>query len=249
MKENLVSIITPMYNAQQYIQKTIKSVQAQTYTEWEMLIVDDCSDDRSGEIVLVLAEQDPRIKYYRNSARSGVAGSRNYAISRAQGRYLAFLDSDDLWKPHKLECQIAFMKEKDAGFSYGMCEVIDENGRNLRKDRRVPERVDYKQLLKGNVIPCLTVVIDKKIMPDVKMPEIPHEDYAAWLTLLRQGGYAYGMQNVLAQYRVSNHTVSSNKIKAMRWTWRIYRNYMKLPVMKSVFYFCAYVWKAVWKHF
>lgn len=246
MKDKLVSVITPMYNAQNWIEETIFSVQAQTYQEWEMIIMDDCSVDDSPEIVKKLQEKDKRIKYFRNEKNRGVATTRNRAIECATGRYIAFLDSDDRWFPNKLEMQIQTMQKKDAAFCFSACEVIDQKGERVNV-RQVPERVSYRELLRGNVIPCLTVILDRKHIPEIMMPQIPHEDYATWLKILKNGNVAYGVNEILASYREGGNTVSSDKLKAMRWTWAIYRDYLGLSLCKASFYFCCYVWNALKK--
>lgn len=248
MVEDLVSIITPMYNAEKYIAETIASVQAQTYEKWEMLIVDDASTDGSASIVQKMMMNDERIKYYKNSVNCGVAQSRNIAISKARGRFLAFLDSDDLWRPVKLEEQLQMMKESGSAFCYGACSVIDETGKSIRRDRYVPEKIDYKELLKGNVIPCLTVVIDHKRIPDIIMPQIPHEDYATWLTILKEGIVACGINEVVADYRVCRDSVSSHKGSALKWTWNIYRNYLNLNLCACIYNFCWYAIRGLGKH-
>lgn len=246
MKENLVSIITPMYNSQKYIEDVIQSVQGQTYKEWEMIIVDDCSSDQGPEIVKRLQSYDERIKYYRNEYNCGVAATRNRAIGYASGRFLAFLDSDDQWYPSKIERQLEEMHASQSAFCYTACDVIDQDGNQINV-RRVPEKIDYQELLKGNVIPCLTVLIDRKKIPDIEMPYIPHEDYATWLKILKSGVKAYGIDETLAAYRESNKSLSSNKIKAMRWTWDIYRRFLGMNIGKSVFCFCHYVINALRK--
>ena len=241
MKENLVSIITPMYNSKGTISQAIESVLNQSYKEWEMIIVDDCSCDGSIDIINVYAKKDNRIRYFIHKKNLGVARTRNNAINQAKGRYLAFLDSDDIWKADKLEKQIGYMKEMQAFFSYSACEIINKNGETIGKVRNVPEKTSYKKLLRGNVIPCLTVVLDRSKINKVEMPDIPHEDYATWLDILKQGGIAHGINEVLAEYRISSDSVSGNKWRAMKWTWNIYRRHQELDFFKSSYYFICYV--------
>lgn len=247
MMEDLVSVITPMYNAEKYIKETIASVQAQTYQKWEMIIVDDGSTDKSADIVKEFMKNEPRIRYYRNNVNCGVAQSRNVAISKAQGRYIAFLDSDDLWRPVKLEKQLQVMRESGSPFCYGACSVIDGTGKKIKKDRNVPKKIDYRKLLKGNMIPCLTVVIDRKNVPGITMPQIPHEDYATWLTILKSGVVAYGTDAVIADYRVGHESTSSQKGKAFKWTWNIYRKYLELNLCSCIYNFCWYAIKGISK--
>lgn len=244
MEKNLVSIITPMYNAEKWIEKTILSVQGQSYQNWEMIIIDDCSSDNSAIIVKNMAKLDNRIKYHKNVENSGVAVTRNRGIGYSIGQYIAFLDSDDLWYPEKLEKQIEKMQREKVAFCYTACCVIDENDKKTGKVRYVPASIDYKELLKGNEIPCLTVVLDREQISDIEMPQIHHEDYVTWLNILRSGITAHGMNEVLAAYRVNTHSLSGNKFKAMGWTWNIYRNYLKLNIFQSCRYFVWYVIKA-----
>lgn len=248
MIKGLVSIITPMYNSQATIEKTILSVINQSYENWEMIIVDDKSVDAGPEIVARYATSDKRIIYYKASNNSGVSEARNKAIEMSTGQYIAFLDSDDTWEIDKLKKQIEFIDEKNAGFVYSACDCIDYED-NYIKTRNVPEKVDYKELLKGNVIPCLTVMIDKEKINIPKMKAIHHEDYSMWLDILKNGENAYGINEVLAHYRVGGKSVSSNKLKAMKWTWDIYRKDQGIGILKSSYYFINYVIKAFikWK--
>ena len=244
---DLVSIITPMYNAKETIESTIASVKAQTYKNWEMIIVDDCSNDGSAAYVEQCASKDERIRLIRHDHNCGIAETRNTAMQHARGRYVAFLDSDDLWLPQKLEKQISFMKEHDASFSHTACEVVNESGQKIGKIRHVPLQVNYDELLIGNVINCLTVVIDVKRIGRPIMPAIRHEDYACWLEILQKEEYAWGLDEVLAEYREVGTSMSGNKIRVAVWQWNIYRKYLKLNLIKSVYYFIHYTWNALKK--
>lgn len=236
-----------MYNAKRYIKKTIESVQKQTYQNWEMIIMDDLSEDGCDEIVKELAEKDTRIKYFCVSEKSGVANTRNAAMQQASGQYMAFLDSDDLWQPMKLERQMNLMQEKQCAFVFGGCDVIDENGEPQNKVRHVPEYITYDELLWGNVIPCLTVLVDREKTGDFTMPVMGHEDYATWLTVLKKVGDAYGIDEVLGSYRVNRNSVSGKKLRTIRWTWNIYRKNQKLPVYKSFLYLMGHLMQAARK--
>ena len=246
MIEGLVSVITPMYNAEKWIEKTIRSVQIQEYQNWEMIIVDDCSTDQGPGIVKRIQCEDERVKYYRNEMNCGVAATRNIAICYASGQYIAFLDSDDLWYPEKLKRQIDKMQREQIAFCYSACEVIDGEGKK-KNVRYVPEKVSYEKLLKGNVIPCLTVVLDRNYIPEIQIPRIHHEDYAAWLKILKNGITAYGLNEVLASYREAGISVSSDKFQAMKWTWCIYRRFLGLNLLKSSYCFCFYAVNALKK--
>lgn len=245
--QELVSIITPMYNAGRYIGEAIESVQRQTYPNWEMIIMDDLSDDGSAEIVQEYAKADGRIRYFRETVKSGVAKGRNDAMKLAGGRYLAFLDSDDLWKPKKLEKQLSFLKNRRCAFTYAACDVVDENSVATSKVRHVPPKITYEKLLWGNVIPCLTVLLDREFVGEFSMPEIGHEDYAAWLTIFRKIPAAYGIDEILGSYRINNQSVSANKLRTIGWTWNIYRRNQKLPAYKSFFYLIGHLTQAMRK--
>ncbi len=247
MKEKQVSVIMPVYNKEKYIEATIKSVQEQTYENWEIVIIDDCSSDASSKIIKRYVDNDERIRYYKNEKNLGAAGSRNRAIELAKGRYIAFLDSDDLWMPNKLEKQIDYMSQNEYAFCYSACNVIDTEGKPSGKIRHIPEKVDYKELLKGNVIPCLTVVLDRTKVNNIKMQKMGHEDYVLWLDLLKQCGSAYGINEVLGSYREYGNSLSSNKFTAAQWMWKIYREYEKFGVIKSAWYFVNYAVRAVLK--
>lgn len=241
MNKNLVSIITPMFNSEKYIEGTIKSVLNQTYNEWEMLIIDDCSSDSSPEIVKSFVEKDSRIKYFKTESNQGVSYARNLAIKNSSGQFIAFLDSDDQWESEKLEKQIGYMKDNDFAITFTSYELMDENSNSLHKTIKVPCSVDYNGLLKGNIMGCLTVVIDKTKMDfDIKLSGIPHEDYVLWLSILKKGYIAYGVDEVLARYRKSSTSLSGNKLKAAKWTWNIYRNVEQISLPKAIYYFINY---------
>lgn len=243
----LVSIIMPCYNAERYIAQSIESVLAQTYQEWELLITDDCSTDKSVEIIKRYCEQDGRINLLINEHK-GIAETRNASIARAKGRFLAFLDNDDLWKPEKLEKQISYMFEKGIGFSYTSYELIDKDG--LLKNRVIQTQgvIDYKKYLRNTIIGCGTVMIDSDVVGHFSMPiNDTSDDMAAWLKILRKGFMAYPFNEVLLQYRVTGKSASSNKYKASRDVWRVYRKNERLSLVKSVFYFSCYAFNAVKK--
>lgn len=243
-----VSIVTPCYNCSKYIQATIDSVVAQTSSNWEMIIVDDCSSDSSFEIAKENSRKDPRIRALGLDTWSGPTIARNIAIEKAKGRYIAFLDSDDLWLPEKLEKQIEVMKNKDAVFSYTGYEKIDENG--YRKGRRVsvPESGNYNDLLTGCFIGCLTAVYDAKQIGKVYFPQIKRgQDYGLWLKILRSGYIAFGLNEVLALYRERRESLSSSKLKKAYYQWRIYRDLEELSLIKCAACFSAYSIKGVQK--
>lgn len=225
-QEPLVSVITPLYNSEKFIEETIKSVLDQTYTNWEMIIIDDCSEDRSVEIVEKYQQKENRIKLLKNKENLGVAESRNEGIKYAKGKYIAFLDSDDLWKKDKLKKQIFFMEENKYNFSYTKFEKIDEKGRRLNIYSKVLTRIQYKDLLYENIIGCLTVIYNKKKLGNLFMKKmLVGEDYTLWLDILKKEKYSYGLSENLAEYRVRKKSLSKNRIKTIKNLYIMYRKY------------------------
>lgn len=241
-----VSIITPAYNAERFIGEAIESVLAQTYSNWEMIIVDDCSTDQTVKLVKSYQAQDQRIKVIELEENSGSAVARNTAMDHATGKYLAFLDSDDLWLPTKLAKQVAFMQEKDIAFSFTKYSQMHEDGTTTKATTEAPSRVGYDRLMKHCVIGCLTVMLDKdKIGPERMVNIRTRQDYAFWLTLTRKGFKAYGLPEVLANYRLVENSISSNKYKAAKQNWYVYRHIEKQSLWKSIWYFSNYAIRSV----
>ena len=238
---NLVSIITPMYNAEKYIDETIKIVQCQTYSNWEMIIVDDCSTDKCAEIVKSYMEKDSRIKYYSLNKNSGPAAARTKAMKMATGKYMAFLDSDDIWKKEKLEKQINFMKKNDYAFSCTSYEQVDENRVPLNKVINCIEKCDYNRALLDNPIGNSTVMYDVEKMGKFEVPNIrKRNDFALWLKMLKNEKYIWGLPEILVQYRVRKDSISSNKLDLIKYQWDLYRNIEHLSVLRSSFHICYY---------
>jgi len=246
MSNELVSIIMPAYNSETTIAESIESVLAQTYSSWELIIIDDCSTDETRKVVT--AYNDKRIRYYLQSQNLGVAMARNKGISMAKGRYIAFLDSDDLWLPKKLERQVAFMEKHHYGFTYTEYRQFRADFQNAGKRIKVRDYVNYRELLKGNDIACLTVMLDREIFTDIKMPAQRHEDYITWLNLLREGNNAYGLHEDLARYRKSAQSLTSDKWQSLKWTWDVYRKSMGLSWMASLKCLWHYAIKGIRKH-
>lgn len=241
----LISIITPVYNSEKYIADTINSVLAQTYTNWEMLIADDCSSDNSAEIIKKYT--DSRIKYFRLETNSGAAIARNKALEKAKGNYIAFLDSDDAWKPEKLEKQLKFMMEKDVGFSFTGYEIIRDKKNKIVE---VPNTVNYDQFMKNTIIGTLTVMLSRKHVGEVRIVDVKKDhDSMTWAKLLRQGNIAYGLNESLAYYRKVEGSISNNKIKAAKNHWNNCRRIEKLSIPKCMYYFFFYVLNAIKKHY
>ncbi len=245
-KNPTVSVITPAFNSEKTIVGTIESVLDQTYQDYEMVIVDDCSTDRTVEIVQTYVTKDDRIRLIQLEQNSGAAVARNTAMREAKGRYIAFLDSDDQWFPEKLEQQLAFMQENDYAFTFTKYVRMDEQGKLTEHVSKAPESVGYHDLMKHCVIGCLTVMIDREKVGYQEMENIRRrQDYAYWLKLTKQGYRAYGYPEVLAKYRLGHNTVSSNKLKAAKGQWYVYRNIENQNVLKSSYYFVHYALKGI----
>lgn len=247
--DNLVSIVVPVYNAGAFIEKTIRMVLAQTYTRWELLLVDDGSSDDSRSKIEAYCKKDDRIRLIAKARNEGAAQARNTGIENAKGRYLAFLDADDIWLPEKLEKELQFMEENNAAFAFTAYEFGDEEGRGTGKTVKVPKRLTYKEALSRTVIFTTTVIFDlakiEKSM--VKMPDVPSEDTATWWKVLRNGYTAYGLDQVLAIYRRPAASLSSNKMVAIRRIWNLYRKEEKLSLAASIRYFIGWAVRAVWR--
>jgi teichuronic acid biosynthesis glycosyltransferase TuaG len=241
-RQPLVSIITAMYNSEAYIDSTIESVISQTYQLWEMIIVDDCSTDKSAELVLEWAKKDTRIKYYKLEKNFGAPyAARNFATSKAQGQFIAFLDSDDLWLSEKLEKQLAFMTLNDHEISFTAYSKLYEANPEKKKVINVPAEVDFEELLKTNHIGCLTAMYNVIKVGKLSQPGPQyHEDYIMWLKTLQKGYKAYGLNEILAFYRVHNKSISTNKLKMAGVTWNIYRQSIGLSFFKSLRCFLSY---------
>lgn len=244
-----VSIIMPSYNTAKYIDETINSVLKQTYTEWELIIVDDCSTDETDAVVSKYLT-DERIKYLKNEVNSGAAITRNRALREASGKWIAFLDSDDLWQPEKLEKQLKFMVDGGVAFSFSDYEVIDDVG--SVKTVFVPRKdlYNYKDILKSCSIGCLTVIYNAEILGKVFMPENApkREDFACWLSILKTGVSAVCLHICLAKYRVHSHSVSSSKLRMVKYQWNVYRKVEKISLFKSVFYLFSWAVSGLFKY-
>jgi len=246
MNSNLVSIITPSYNSIKFIEETISSVLAQTYQNWEMLIVDDVSSDGSDKIIESYVKRDSRIKLIRLNENSGPAVARNRAIQEATGRYIAFLDSDDSWLPQKLEKQLGFMQENNLYMTYSSYYTMDENSKYINT-RVVKEMISYRDMLKSNHIGNLTGIYDVDFFGKIFLESQGHEDYILWLKIMKQLKFSKGMVEPLANYRIVSNSISSNKLKVLKWQWHIYRRVEKLNLFQSAYYFIFYIYYALKK--
>lgn len=237
MSEKLVSIITPTYNCGEFIARTINSVQAQTYQNWEMIIVDDRSKDNTRDIVEAYMEKDPRIQYHLLEVNSGAAVARTKAMHLAKGSYIAFLDSDDIWLPDKLERQIKWMNDNGYSFSCTAYEQIDEDDNLLNRTIKTVQKTDYNRLLLDCPVGNSTVIYDVEKMGKFEVPNIrKRNDDALWLQMLKKEKYIWGMQDVLMQYRIRKNSISSNKLKVIKYHWILYREIEHLSVFRSAFH-------------
>ena len=248
MKQDLVSIIVPVYNAERFLKDTINTILNQTYKNWELILVDDCSTDKSVNIINKYSKKDKRINLVKNKVNSKAAVSRNNGIKKSSGRYLCFLDADDLWDKQKLEKQVNFMKNNDCEFSFTGYEFADKNGKPNRKKVFIPNRINYKQALKNTTIWTSTVMFDmeKLSKEDIYMPNVARgQDTATWWKVLKKIDYAYGLNEILSFYRRTEGSLSSNKITALKRTWNLYRNVEHLNIFSSSYNFFFYCLNAV----
>ena len=235
MTNDLVSIIMPCYNNELYIGESIESVINQTYKNWELLIVDDLSTDKSIEVAKKYKNNDSRIKIYTLREKGGASEARNLAIRNARGRYIAFLDSDDLWEKEKLDIQVKFMKQKKCFFSYTNYKIQDKN--NHLRHVNAPNRITYKDMLKRNWIGCLTVMYDSKAIGLVQIPRIDkRNDYALWLHILKKIDFGLLCDAELAIYRMNNGLSSTKKYKLLKYHFQLFRNNLGLSLIKSIYY-------------
>lgn len=242
MKTPLVSIIMPAYNCEKYITEAIVSVINQSYTDWELIVIDDCSQDSTVDKVKKLASLDTRINLYRNERNIGVSKTRNKGIALATGQWIAFLDSDDCWTPDKLQKQmrLAADNRNKTEFIFTASCFMDENGRLFKWVMPVPETVTYKDLLKHNVISCSSVLISKQCLGNHRMVgDSIHEDFALWLSILKNNVIAYGINEPLLIYRISGNSKSGNKLNSARMSYRTYK-FLKINTFKIIYYMFFY---------
>ncbi len=244
-----VSIITPSYNSSEFISKAIESVLAQTYQNWEMVIVDDNSNDISNEIIRGYIQKDSRIKLIKLEKNSGPAISRNAALEVVNGRFIAFLDSDDIWHPDKLEKQVGFMLKRKAPISFTSYELIDENGVSKNHIIHSVKKLTQIDYLKNTIIGFSTSMIDTQMVGNsFRLMDIRiGQDASLWITLLGKGFIAQGINEVLMKYRVHSQSISANKVKSVKQVWRLYFNLHRLGFFKSIYCFSFYVFNAVKK--
>lgn len=245
MHDDLISIVVPVYNAEKFLKNTINTVLNQTYTNWELILIDDCSNDNSKEIIENFSKVNSKIIYYKQKKNGGPALARNKGIELASGRFLCFIDADDLWDNNKLEKQINYMMEKKCAFSFHSYEFANKDGIPIGKKVIAKEKLTYNQALKNNIISTITVMFDlNKIDKNmIKMPNLKYvEDTATWWRILRNNYVAYGIPDIYSYYRRIPNSNSSNKLKTQKPLWNLYRKEEKLSFFYSVYCF-------LWKNF
>ena len=250
MSENevLVSIVMPAYNCEKIIAESINSIIFQTYQNWELIVIDDGSKDNTLKVINEFGDRDPRIKPMNNEKNMGVSATRNRAIEKASGDWIAFLDSDDMWESTKLEKQMKVAKEKSAEFLFTGANYINEDGEPFKGIFEVPEKVSYKKLRNQNVISCSSVLIKKKFFDNIKMEKDEmHEDYAVWLRVLKLGVTAYGVNEPLLIYRISRNSKSGNKIKTVKMTYKVFR-FVGINPIGSAYFMMRHVLASVGKY-
>lgn len=231
------SIITPVFNANLHLEESLNSVLTQRYSDWEHILIDDGSQDDSVATIERYAALDSRVTLIRLEKNSGAAVARNAGIEVAKGRFIAFLDSDDLWLPEKLSAQVAFMESTGVALSYTGYEVMKENGERTGEVSTAAASLSYRDMLRYNKIGCLTAMYDTRQLGKVYMPELrKRQDYALWLKILRQTGTARGLDQVLALYRQRSGSISRNKLDLLRYHWRLFRDFEELSVARSAYY-------------
>lgn len=271
MSRDPVSVVMPAYNAEAFIADAIESVCGQTYPNWHLIVVDDCSTDETVRVAHERAERDPRIKIVRSPVNGGTSAARNLGLSHAVGRYVAFLDADDIWAAEKLDKQIAFMAQRKAGFSFTAYQKFNSAG--LGGVITASPSVSWRDMLKGNRIGCSTVMLDAQAFAQIRFPTGPgrrdhhpvwrslldaerrmdlveqggREDYALWLSLLRNGGLAHGLDQPLVRYRVHEASKSARKLRAVAAQWVVYRDVEKIPRMRAAWYLGHYAVRGVMK--
>ena len=231
----LVSIITPSFNSERFITETIQSVLNQTYKNWEMIIVDDCSTDKTEEIIHHFMEEDSRIHFVKLNKNSGAGVARNSGLQIARGRFIAFLDSDDVWKAHKLETQLAFMKDKNQPFTFSYYDCIDEDSNSLHRSVQAPFPLRYKQLFFCNYVGNLTGIYDTNYFGKIAISAIrKRQDWMVWLTILKKIKVAQPVPESLAYYRIRKDSLSTSKIKLIKHNYAVYRRFHKFSIVVAL---------------
>ena len=242
MKNSLVSIITPCFNSEKFIAKTIQSVQNQTYTNWEMIIVDDASTDNTVSIISKFARNDKRIKIFKLDKNSGTGIARNTALNSSFGKYIAFLDADDLWKSEKLEKQVHFLQKNNLPFTFSFYDCINEEGKSLNKKIEAPKKLTYKQLFFCNYVGNLTGIYDVEYFGKIEISSIrKRQDWMLWLTILKKIKVAHPIPESLAYYRIRKNSISASKFNLLKHNFAVYRTFHGFNLFISLFYMIGFL--------
>ena len=245
----LVSIITPSYNSAKYIAETVQSVQNQTFSNWEMIIVDDCSSDNTEEIIIEIQKTDSRIKFYKLDQNSGSGIARNKGIEQATGDYMTFIDSDDIWFPDFIKNSIEAIQKSKTPFVFSSYKRSNEELEFIYSDFIVPQKVTYTDILKSNSISCLTAFLDIKTLGKKYMPKIrKRQDMGLWLQYLKEIPYACGIQQTEAIYRIRENSLSRNKSNLLKYQWEFYRDVEKLNIFQSLYYMLHWMYRGFMKY-
>ncbi len=240
----MVSVITPTFNSEQFIAKTITSIVEQTYQHWELIIVDDASTDKTRTIIEAFAKKDNRITLITHAQNQGAGIARNTAVKNAKGDYIAFLDADDLWRPNKLEIQLQFMKENNVNVCFSSYELINENGESLNKIIEALPSLSYKKQLKCNYIGNLTGMYNAKALGKLPISKLrKRQDWVMWLDILKKAGMAKGIKESLAYYRVRKESMSASKMELITYNYLVYRKALGFGFIKSTIYLLRFLYE------
>lgn len=247
LTKDLVSIVMPAYNCENYIGAAIDSVISQTYSTWELIIVDDGSKDKTGKVVENYSLNDARVRYYKFPCNFGAAVARNKAVELSKGQYMAFLDSDDIWFPEKLEKQIKFMKKYNFSFTCTSYNKIDANGAELNQVVEVKSKSNYEDILKRN-LGNSTVIYDSSVLGKFTVPKIKkRNDYVMWLQVIKKAKILYGLTEPLSSHRVRSDSLSKNKLKLVKYHWIVYRKIEKLSLIQSSYLILYWIFNTLLK--
>lgn len=247
--EPLISIITPCYNSADFISDTIQSVVNQSYNNWELILIDDNSKDETCAIIKKFTAKYNNIQLIKLDKNAGVSNARNLGLAAAKGKYVAFLDSDDIWLNNKLKIQVNFMEKNSLVMCFGSYKRINESGSIISGKITVPKMVNYGKLLSHNVIIFSSSMVLKRALVNISFKKLGHEDWVFWLDLFKNKINGYGINEELVHYRVRKNSISSNKFKAIGFTWNIFRQSEKLGFLKSIYHFGRYAFLTVVKQF
>ena len=244
MNNPLVSVIMPAYNAEAFIAESIVSVQQQTYENWELLIIDDASKDRTLEVIEKFRNKDKRVQLHRLPTNQGAGFARNIGIKASKGDFISFLDADDLWQPEKLQKQLDFMQEQQVQVCYSSYELIDEAGQPLNKTVKALQRLPFKKLLRANYVGNLTGIYNAKKLGKIYCPLIrKRQDWGLWLLAVREARGAKGIREALAKYRVRENSISRNKWEMLGYNYKVYRKVLEFSALKSCFWMLLFLWE------